>query len=666
MPRVRPPGAADAAAASLGLKHGALYPHAFDPFDACVDAVRTGRVDVGGGAPLWCLAGCPPACHAPGACATVAALVSPLEHAVYLAAAYRAAAAEAIEAAAGDDECERYDARVFADAHLPILRAACDSGRADDDELRAMGADAPRADEVECEETLPDVVHAVGMANFWYETRPRGVALAHLFSKALPQRCQFRNLREIVKGYCDSDPALFRFVARLVHCSLAGGYRRARSAPRLARRLELSVGMLEAARDAASFQWLWEHPYVLFYSLKEYVVLAVSLEPALAEVVGRSYQWDAFQAYASAGMDVARAAFDRSGDLDAAERDLARMNYRQTKYLYKLRKGSCAHALLAEFERSLPGGVPPPPAAALRVGDGDRMTREEVEALHGPVLRVLGASDAAVEALCRAADAAAADAAGAVARAFCDIPAGDLALVASYVRGVHEQSQIRAFPLPEHAAAAQRAALRARLGLRPGDPLPAEAGVYYACRSCRALKAFLVAPNATCPNLYASGHSKVVYEASTGALYCGRKREDPGCACMDTPLVRVPLLGRIARVYGRSYALCGRCASPAEHAFWKNTPRGFECGRCAAEDERLVRRFEDDAVRCEICRAPRPARRVWTCIPVYDDVAVPNGARRAYLCERHAKRVARRPHDGVELLSALLAGAGVPRPPPQG
>ena len=71
---------------------------------------------------------------------------------------------------------------------------------------------------------LPDIIHCLHLCNFFNDSRPRGIPILHILSKALPQRCQYRNLKEICIDYCKKHPTILKWLERCILCSLGGYY----------------------------------------------------------------------------------------------------------------------------------------------------------------------------------------------------------------------------------------------------------------------------------------------------------------------------------------------------------------------------------------------------------------------------------------------------------
>jgi hypothetical protein len=125
-------------------------------------------------------------------------------------------------------------------------------------------------------------------------------------------------------------------------------------------------------------------------------------------------------------------------------------------------------------------------------------------------------------------------------------------------------------------------------------------------------------------------------------------------ACGDQPLVRIPLLGNVVRVYGNFYALCSICACvctvKAENRFLGE----ICCLRCDTimltrdrpeEAEKAVEAAVEAKRICRFCGRPDTstlAMTKWKCVPApLDDIgpnaSVPAPLRSVYYCPSHFK-----------------------------
>lgn len=137
--------------------------------------------------------------------------------------------------------------------------------------------------------------------------------ILHLLSKALPQRCQIRNLREIIISYCNESDETYAFIMMILRQSLFGLYDCARVPLCFEGRVIIQksfVGQL----CSKSFFTRWfrsgnsssQHQIFIFYCLKEYLVNAVNQCAPVFEVLDEKHQWSKFSEQVTGFMDEAR------------------------------------------------------------------------------------------------------------------------------------------------------------------------------------------------------------------------------------------------------------------------------------------------------------------------------------------------------------------------
>lgn len=137
--------------------------------------------------------------------------------------------------------------------------------------------------------------------------------ILHLLSKALPQRCQIRNLREIIITYCKESDETYAFIMMILKRSLFGLYDCAKVPLCFEGRIIIQksfVGQL----CSKSFFTRWfrsgasssQHQIFIFYCLKEYLVNAVQQCAPVFEVLDQKHQWSKFSNQVTSFMDEAR------------------------------------------------------------------------------------------------------------------------------------------------------------------------------------------------------------------------------------------------------------------------------------------------------------------------------------------------------------------------
>ena len=442
---------------------------------------------------------------------------------------------------------------------------------------------------------LPDLIGEVGNLN-WFQSAPRrGPVLQRLLSKALPQRCQFRNFKDACARACRECPNVANALRAMVFCTLGGYYCCASALAPVRARISLYREWLHAPIDVAG--WCERHPLLAFYALKEYLVYAIQFDPALLAVVGPRYRWHAYASTVICAMNGVRSAW-RSGhvecSMDAASNWIRRYHSRVPVFLCRV-GGPTPIESLSNVTCNVPRPVGPGILCNLHVAAG-RLGLWTPERAFGAVGRALGWSEAVVGIVLDANPAKALGSLGTERAA--DVVA--LARLIKFVRSVE------VMPLPQHYYDRQYAALCHRHNILPGnDAAVRRAGRSYACTVCRSFKGFAIPSRVLSARNQsrAFGHHKIAYDDVSGRLFCSHHKNERqqgvrpklkirGKAlrslgigtgeCDTTPCVPFSLLGNVVMVFGVGYTLCCMCGAPSEfasaqrkHGDW------FCCGVCA-------------------------------------------------------------------------------------
>lgn len=138
--------------------------------------------------------------------------------------------------------------------------------------------------------------------------------ILHLLSKALPQRCQIRNLREIIISYCNERDETYAFIMLILKKSLFGLYDCAKVPLCFQGRVIIEKSFISQLCSKSFFtRWFRsgasssQHQIYLFYCLKEYLCDAVKQCAEVFEVLEKKHQWSKFHNQVTAFMDEARA-----------------------------------------------------------------------------------------------------------------------------------------------------------------------------------------------------------------------------------------------------------------------------------------------------------------------------------------------------------------------
>ena len=97
---------------------------------------------------------------------------------------------------------------IYYDAHVPLMCALEDGTNVHS----IIHKHQPKTENVLQEGNLPDIVTLQLDCSFWNENKQKMQPIVHLMCKALPQRCQIRNLREIISNYCKTDDLVHEFM----------------------------------------------------------------------------------------------------------------------------------------------------------------------------------------------------------------------------------------------------------------------------------------------------------------------------------------------------------------------------------------------------------------------------------------------------------------------
>lgn len=135
--------------------------------------------------------------------------------------------------------------------------------------------------------------------------------ILHLLSKALPQRCQIRNLRDIILSYTSASDEAYAFIMMILRKSLFGLYDCAKVKLCFEGRVVIYksfVGQL----SSKSFFTKWfrsassQHQVYLFYCLKEYLINKLKLCGSVYEVLEQKWNWSRFHKQVACFMDETR------------------------------------------------------------------------------------------------------------------------------------------------------------------------------------------------------------------------------------------------------------------------------------------------------------------------------------------------------------------------
>lgn len=547
---------------------------------------------------------------------------------------------------------------------------------------------------------LDDVVDTLQYASFFTDERA-ALPITHVLSKSLPQRCQYRNLREICSMYCRSTAYFCPWLLKVLLCSLGGYYEHCRAPRTCALRCRLLHGYFNTTPNML-VGWIRKHGHVVFYALKELVSVLVTFDPALVEVLEAHYQWNLFESRARACMNTVRQCMQ--DNLDAGCDDIFRgindrlikLNSGVLKFMYRVPRSSfIGHAqqtlmlarqqLYEEWltqpraaDEQLAPALQCPPAVAAMVHDVTGHASLMPAISHTVWLRVLGGS-AKLLALWRVMYAAyrdcSSDSPHVTASKLARLPRDDFVLLNYFVTCMFNLAAITTIKLPAHWLVAHTRII--------GDAQ--HAGVSYVCPACRQFKGFVIRDKAD-KNYCAYGFSKIMLDDDTGDLLCARRevryqrgtkrkrfhnarrrdevkfkqrarmrrRNEEHRQCSVTHLVPVSLRGNVLQCYNKLYALCTNCARPCMFDLLAYDTDGFRCAVCAES------RCKYSPFACFFCGVVSRQQKHWFACQLRES------KQRVMLCRRHAVAQVRVQPDKywtVGDLRRCIAAATATRPP---
>lgn len=122
--------------------------------------------------------------------------------------------------------------------------------------------------------------------------------ILHTLSKALPQRCQIRNLKDIIISYVSEDDTFFEFLLQVIKQSLFGSYEHCKVRLNFQGRSILNKSFYTQLNVKPFFnKWFRagsDHQVLIFFCLKEYLIETVRQISPMYEIVDEMYGWSRF------------------------------------------------------------------------------------------------------------------------------------------------------------------------------------------------------------------------------------------------------------------------------------------------------------------------------------------------------------------------------------
>lgn len=483
---------------------------------------------------------------------------------------------------------------------------------------------------------IPDVVSRIISISFWSDSRQKMDPIVHLLSKATPQRCQIRNLSEIIFNYASSSDEVYNFMLSIFKASMMGMYPHVASPPPLYVRLKYYESFcMDTVVKSQFLKWMTEsHQQLLLCLLKEFLIVGVRYIPGLHQELRASYHWDTFESTVKQSMRFVRQNID-TNDLmgfPGIEQRLISYSKQNATHLYRPPKMSFAKLLLYTMQRHDDN--------SFTVVENSLFNRSHRSFLYDLVIRhpdpfpidlaqYFGVRKTTIRTLNTIYSKYKQDGSRVSVKNFVkNMETYEFECIRDIMLMVARRNNCHMYTLPVHTTVAQIRALRVMYDVKDQDPLPESAGTTYVCTECMQFKGFCASMtnSGKRTNLYACGHSKVLVDDLTGALYCGRrcdkldgkKRNHYTCEmnwmvtddeqetrhkkrqakekrkeynnnqCSSTKLVAINLIGRIFQWYGSLYTICQECGNYMKYNPAHISAKGFYCGCCLTEDGKLL------------------------------------------------------------------------------
>jgi len=522
---------------------------------------------------------------------------------------------------------------VYYDAHIPLMCAIEDLQTTNI--MPLFHKYAPKTTSVIQESGLPDIINEHLECSFWNENKTKMKPIVHLMCKALPQRCQIRNLREIISNYCQTDDTVHEFMRTALLCSLLGMYEHCQFRLSWSARKEIIRRLIYSKPNRTQLQeWLFtNYQHLLFYTIKEFMTFSMPMIPALYDELCVTYKWNIFEKTVRSAMDRARETVQNNVQVSSSIQDwmehvenaLIIVNKQQLVHLYRPQRQTFCQTVLTMCNRmdeqtrntDIYSVFSVEYVSLLR-----RMTqRVPRKHIHIEWLKYFNVQQTAIDSLCNmykhvSQNAFRSD----LRKLLTTLSRHDFEAVRALFAAFRQtHSVIRVFHLPKHYYEAQCVALRRRYGLVPGEELQDHVGQVYLCLSCNAFKGFIVNKDSKVNNLFANGHSKIIVDDETLKCYCGRRSEKSDTKkrnridveafstvtertelskrqqkkewkmakknvqnqrCADTECMQVNITGCLLQFYDQLYLFCPSCANPTTFHSEQHDKYGFTCSQC--------------------------------------------------------------------------------------
>ena len=248
---------------------------------------------------------------------------------------------------------------IYYDAHVPIMCAV--EEKKEINVRNTFMKYQPKTVDVLQEGNLPDIVNYQLECSFWNENKPKMQPIVHLMCKALPQRCQIRNLREIISNYCQTDDLVHEFMRSAFLCSVLGMYKHCKFRLSWSERKAILRRFVFLKPNRMQIQeWLFtNYQHLLFYIIKEFLTFSMAMIPALYDELCGTYKWHTFEKTVHGAMDQVRMIINdnvrRSPSiqewLSQIETNLIQVNKQQLGNLFRPQRQTFTQTVISICER---------------------------------------------------------------------------------------------------------------------------------------------------------------------------------------------------------------------------------------------------------------------------------------------------------------------------
>lgn len=554
---------------------------------------------------------------------------------------------------------------IYYDAHVPLMCALEDCNQ---EHVRAIFRKYhPKTETVLHEGALPDVISLQLQCSFWNENKPKMQPIVHLMCKALPQRCQIRNLREIISNYCQADDLVHEFMRSALLCSLLGMYQHNKVRLSWKSRKKIIRRFVYDKPNRMQLQeWLFTtYQHLLFYIIKEFLTYSMRMIPALYQELCNTYKWNTFETTVWNAMDCVRKTVETNvlkhntiqDWLSQIESNLMQVNKQQLGNLYRPQRLTFTQNVIAMCERIDEQRHQVNPHVEFPM-EYRLLLRHMVKRVprgnpHIEWLKFFNVSQKSIDALVNMFQHYRQNTYRSDLRKLLNASSRyDFEAIRELFYAFEQNHrEIRVFALPEHYYTRQCKALKRRYGLSPEDELLPHVGQVYVCLSCSTFKGFIVKKDSKCSNLFANGHHKIIVDDETLKCYCGRRCEKSDTKkrkriavdafldgseleehrkrrikkdwktrrkmmqnelCANTECVKFNMTGCLLQFHNKLYFFCPSCGNPTYFNHDQIDKHGLTCGECLKEGTLYT------TVKCYICNTFR-GKDSWTTIQTEDE-----------------------------------------------